>query len=230
MKRLIGKYLLLAVLLLIPVAGWGQKRFYTKSYRIRDFQSKTTKIVLGGSEDFNRALRLEVTSLWTISPYEFCTPAEYEKQKTNPDNWFLLPETSKGILFLTLSKGGKESDPDVLKQPLTLLSLPIGGEQDSSGIEVLYLPAFISMVQDYTEAALNSDLAIYLGIRAIKKRMPKGYTLYTNPVDAASAFRSMEPDAAVQITISPTGEADAKPRYTMRFGTSSYQLYYFAKR
>ena len=100
MKRPTGKILIVFALLMLPILAWGQKRIYTKSFRLQDFKSKTTRVVLSGSPEFNQALRENITSLWTISPYEFCSQAEFEKQKNNPDMCFLYPESKRGRLTL----------------------------------------------------------------------------------------------------------------------------------
>ena len=168
MKNVLGKFLLLAVLLSAALPSWGQKRIYTKGYKIQDFKSK------------------EVTSLWTISPYEFCTQAQYEKQKTSPDNYFLHVEAVKGFIYLTLSKGGKNEDKDALNKPFTIVSVPIAGDRDKSGRECIFMPAYISMIQDYTEAAMDSESVAYSGIRAIRKHRPGGTTVRP-PVHSRSA-------------------------------------------
>ena len=181
MKRPIGKIIFLLFLLLLPLASWGQKRIYTKSYRMQDFKSKTTRVVLPGPPEFDQALRESITSLWTISPYEFCTKAQFEKQKSNPDLCFLYTETNRGIVYLTLAKGGKTNDTNPLKRPLEIISVPIAGERDSSGQELLYMPVFISIVQDYTDAAMESETAAYSGIGVITHGIPHGITIYTDP-------------------------------------------------
>lgn len=229
MKQSIGKYLLLAFLLLIPLSGWAQKRIYTRSYQIQDFKSKTTKVVLGGSRTFNASLRQEVTTFWTASPYEFCTRDEYERQKNNPDCYFLHPEVSKGIIYLTLSRGGKANATDAQKLPITVISLPVAGDGDDSGRELTYMPAFISILQDYVEAAVNSEFVAYAGLGAICKRKPKGLKVYTGAEEAEEAFISQYTDSAAQILITPDGKPKSKPRYRLLVDTSSYTLYRYAK-
>ena len=114
MKRSIGKYLLLFIFLLNSVSGWGQLRLYTRKYLIQDFMSKPTKVVLSGSREFRSSLRQEITALWTITPYEFCSQAEFNKQKDNSDCYFLHTEVNKGIVFLTLSRQGNKNDNALL--------------------------------------------------------------------------------------------------------------------
>lgn len=229
MKRLPGKILLSAAVLLLSLSVWGQKRIYTRSFMIQDFKSKTTKVVLDESNAFNAALRQEITSLWTVSPYEFCTKAEYDKQKNSPDCYFLHAETEKDIVFLTLSRGGKEDDADALKRPVTVLSIPVSGTRDTSGRSSVYMPAFISLMQDFTEAAMNSEMVAYQGLKAIKTKAPKDLRIYTDPDEAADAFLSNYEGSAVQLIISADGSSAGKPRYKMVIGTSGYELYSYGK-
>lgn len=229
MKRFATKLLISAALLLLCLNGWSQKKLYTRSFMIQDFKSKTTKVVLSGSAELNASLRAEITSFWTITPYEFCSKAEYDKQRNSPDYYFLHPETNKGIVYLTLSRGGKEGDQDALKLPVTLVSLPISGENDNSGRERIYMPAFISLLQDFTESALQSEYVAYTGLRAICKRKPKTTTVITGADEADEAFISQFTDSAVELIISPDGNPKSKPRYHMVIDTSTYQLYSYAK-
>ena len=226
MKKAFGKFLLVLVLVATALPSWGQKRIYTKGYKMQDFRSKTTKIVLDAGP-MGRSIRQEVTSLWTISPYEFCTPEQYEKQKTSPDYYFLHTETSRGIICLTLEKGGKPEDPNDLKKPFTVVSLPISGEQDQSGRVYIYMPAYISVIQDYTDAAINSETVAYTGVKAICRGVPRGVRVVKDPAEADKAFSEHTPETAVRVTVTPTGDPSAKPRYHLTFGTEDYRLYSF---
>lgn len=226
MKKAFGKFLLVLVLVATALPSWGQKRIYTKGYKMQDFRSKTTKIVLDAGP-MGRSIRQEVTSLWAISPYEFCTPEQYEKQKTSPDYYFLHTETSRGIICLTLEKGGKPEDPNDLKKPFTVVSLPISGEQDQSGRVYIYMPAYISVIQDYTDAAINSETVAYTGVKAICRGVPRGVRVVKDPAEADKAFSEHTPETAVRVTVTPTGDPSAKPRYHLTFGTEDYRLYSF---
>ena len=229
MKHFLKKLLLLAAVLLVPVSGWGQKRIYTKSVQIQDFKSKTTKVVLDGSPALKASLRQEITSFWTISPYEFCTRSEYEKQKNSPDCYFLHPEVSKGIICLTLSRGGNSSATDAHKLPVTVVALPIAGENDPGGYETVYMPAYITMPQDFVESALSCEYAAYTGIRTICTRRSRNTKVITDPAEAAEAFASQQPDSASQVVITPDGNPKSKPRFTMVIDSSTYALYSYAK-
>lgn len=229
MKHFLKKLLLLSAILLVPLSGWGQKRIYTKSFQIQDFKSKTTKVVLDGAPALKASLRQEVTSFWTVSPYEFCTLAEYQKQKDSPDCYFLYTEVNKGIIFLTLSRGGDSSATDALKLPVTVISVPIAGVNDPDGYETVYMPAYITMLQDFVESALTSEYAAYTGLRAICTRKSKDTKVITEPAEAAAAFMSQEPQSACRIIITPDGDPKSKPRFTLVIDTSTYELYSYAK-
>ena len=154
---------------------------------------------------------------------------QYEKQKNNPDICFLCIEKSRGIVFLTLSKGGRSDDPNALKRPLEIISLPIAGENDPSGQELIYMPAFISIIQDYTEAAMDSETAAYSGLKAIARGVPRGVKVYSAPDEARRVFSGQLPDSAVQILISPDGTTSSKPRHKLTFDTRDYCLYSYSK-
>lgn len=230
MKQSMRKFFLFAVLLLNTTAGWGQLRIFTRSYMIQDFKSKPTKVVLDGTPEINAALRQEITILWAITPYEFCSPADYKKQKNNSDCYFLHTETDKGIIYLTIARGGKKGDDDALKRPVTLVSLPIGGENDGSGRASLYMPAFVSILQDYAEEALNSEYVAYKGLKASKLRIPPGYRVFKKPAEADKAFLDHFENGVSNIVISPDGNPKAKHRYELSVGTSDYRLYRYVKR
>lgn len=226
MKKALGYFLSVLVLVAVSVPLQGQKRIYTKGYKMQDFRSKTTKIVLDAGP-MGRSIRQEVTSLWTISPYEFCTPEQYEKQKGSSDYYFLHTETTRGIIHLTLDKGGKPDDSNDLKKPFTVVSVPISGEQDQSGRVYIYMPAFISAIQDYTDAAINSETAAYTGLKAICRAVPRGVKVVKDPAEADEAFAERAPQTAVQVVITPSGDPSDKPRYHFTFGTEDYRLYSF---
>ena len=160
------------------------------------------------------ALREDATSLWTLSPYEFCDEQDYEKGKES-DGYFLFPRTSKGLIFLSLQKSGAN--------PLTLISIPVCGEKDFSTLT--YMSAFLSIIQDYVEAAIGSEFKAYFGLKSTCKFLPWGKKVYKDPSDAAKSFHSSDPDAAVQVIITPDGNPKSKPRHKYVFGAAEYELY-----
>ncbi|MBQ7623316.1 MAG: hypothetical protein IJS66_06230 [Bacteroidales bacterium] len=216
-------------LLMLPASLSAQKKVYTKSMRMQDFKSRTTMVVLSGPAIRDAALRAEVTSRWSVSPYAFCTPAEYEKLKSDPERYFLHTQKERGVLFLTLSKGGDPDSEDTMKKPLDIVSMPFCGEFDESGREAVYLPAYLSILQDFVEAALDSETKAYMGLKGITRKLPKRWKLYEFPDEADRAFKDREPHSAVTVIISPDGAGASKPRYKMTIDTEDYSLYHYGK-
>ena len=219
--------LLLAIALLIPAGVSAQKKIYTRSYRLQDLNTCTTRIVLDGPDALVASMRDDVTSIWSISPYEFCSPEEYEQQKKNPSLYFLHPVTDKGIVYLEYCKGGDEKSTDPLNTPMSIISFPVCGEHDESSLS--YLPAFLSIIQDYAEAATNSEAAAYLGIETVKRSRPRGLKVCKQPDECMRAFIAGDPLLAVQVVITPDGSESGKPRHTIVFNAESFDLYSYKK-
>lgn len=233
MTKQIGHILLIFALLVIPVSSQAQKKIYTRSFRIQDFRSRTTLVVTGAlpglewSGELDETLMEDVTSLWDVSPYEFISATEYEARKSDPSSYFLIPVVDKGIVYLSLLKGGKDKDPDSLKHPMKLASVPVAGEKAKA--TVTYMPAFVSMVQDYIEAAIESEWVAYFGLGSIAKARPAGTRVYKDPLEAAKVFHSGDDGAAIRLAITPDGNPKSRPRHNMTFGAASYRLYSYSK-
>ena len=169
MKRIFSILGIVIVLALCaPLCVSGQAKINTKKVKIADLPTRTTKVVLGQGGIMDSALRDEVSARWRISPYEFCTVEEYNSLKENPDYYFLLIARSdekeyKGMLTLTLMKGGKAKAEDLQKRPVDVASLPISSADFPSGREVVFLPALVDIIQDYVTRAMKSDGAGYSG-------------------------------------------------------------------
>ena len=160
--------ILVAFAMLAPVALHGQAKVSTKKLKIADLATRTTKVVLGSGGMMDSALRDEVAARWRISPYEFCTVQEYNSLKEDPGYYFLLVARSdekkyRGLLTLTLMKGGKPKAEDPQKRPVDVASLPLCAADFPSGREVVFLPAMLDILQDYVAKAMRSDGAGYSG-------------------------------------------------------------------
>ncbi|MBO4341192.1 MAG: hypothetical protein J5835_07180 [Bacteroidales bacterium] len=162
-------FLTLSVLLAAAVTLAAQGRVSTRKYIISDFSDKITKVVLTGSNVLDGSIRQEVVNSWTLSPFEFCTPAEFEKLKKSPDYYFLLSaaaqfkgEIAPSIVFLTLVKGGPEAAEGTAGMH-EVISLPVCPSGLSSGRDLVYLGAIVKAIQTFTEAAMRSEKVAYLG-------------------------------------------------------------------
>ena len=172
--------LLLAFSLLTEADAAAQAQIKTRKVRISDFTTKTTKVVLRGEDPLSSAIVSEITSRWRISPYEFCTIEEYEKQKSNSDYYFLTltggrspKEGDSGILALSLVKGGSEQNPDPAKESMTIVTFPLASAENSSGRELALLPAAIDIIQEFTSRAMLSDKDAYSNLTTYSTKFSK---------------------------------------------------------
>ena len=162
------RVILTMALILCGLVLMAQGRVSTRKYILNDFQDKITKVVLPGSDLLDGALRQEVVTNWTISPFEFCTLAEFEKLKKSADYYFLLAgsvqfkgEAMPSLVFLTLVKGGPEAGEGTTGMH-EVISLPLCAAGISTGRELVYLGALVEAVQTFTEAAMESEKTAYM--------------------------------------------------------------------
>ena len=164
------KALAIMISVLLPALAWGQAQINTKKVKIGDFTQKTTKVVLSGNEFMDSVFKDEVTSRWRISPYEFCTLEEFNGMKSSDEYYFLIitngqfkKDQSPTLQFLTLVKGGKGSEKGI-DGMLEVVSMPIAAAQFPSGREIVFLPAFIDIMQGYTLDSMEKDSKAYGGL------------------------------------------------------------------
>ena len=160
MKRIIITF----IAAMLCLTAWGQAQINTKSVKISDFTQKTTKIVLTGNSFFDASLKDEITAVWSISPYEFCTLEEFETLKTDDRFYFLLSTKGKfkdekeaGLQFFTLVKGGKDAEKGINKM-LEIVSLPFAAADNPSGREHIFLRAFRGSLVCCTEGLALDEL------------------------------------------------------------------------
>ena len=258
------KYLLITVALLWTLLLGAQGKVSTRKYLLSDFTDQITKVVLPGNGILECALRQEVTDRWTASPFEFCTLEEFEKLKTSVDYYFLIPaegrfkdETTPGILFLTLVKGGAQDEGI---DPMTeIISLPLTSAGAGNGRELVYLPALVEAVQSYTLAAMQSEKTAYLGyaffnenyvrkghIKRIymskddlsSKLTEKDLLRYVDPADfilceedvADEIFNAGTYGTLVGFVVAPENPEDGSYSYQMLIEADTHTLYYIHRR
>lgn len=146
---------------------WGQGKVSTRKYILNDFSDKITQVVLSGNEVLDSGLRQEIVNYWTLSPYEFCTLAEFEERKAQDLYYFLIPAQSRfkgeeepGVLFLTLVKGGPDASEGI-KEMHEIISLPLMAAMGGSGRELVYLGPIIQAIQEFTQDAMQSEKTAY---------------------------------------------------------------------
>ena len=246
---------LIFVLALLPLLCFGQGKVYTKSKRLSDFSSHTTKVVLSGNQTLDAALREAVYSRWRLSPYEFCT--EYDE--SDASSYYLRCEAGSsrsgfdtGVAYLALSKGGDRKNRESLDAGFDVISIPFVPERSSAGREYLYTPALIGVLQMYVEDAIGGKT-----IGGLKGRNPGLFGRNSRPVrisydDVASGVNqsvmlkykdafSIESSASVDEAFADGGEdylvgfvvAPVNPQfggvsYQMVLDPYTHELFYFS--
>jgi hypothetical protein len=196
MKRI----LTLLAALIIPLAALAQAQITTKKIKISDFPEKTTKVVLTGNALYDAVLKEEIAARWRIAPYEFCTLEEFNDLKGKDNHYFLITtkgqyktENEPGLQFLTLVKGGKAAEGGI-DEMLEIVSLPIASAEDPSGRELTFLPAFITILQQYTQDSMANDLNAYIGLSNYTKDLAS-----TKDMTVMIAQEDLDPNMSVQV-------------------------------
>ena len=157
----------LALTLLTAFSAAGQAHIFTKKYKLADFTSKVTKVVLPGNDFQDALLREEVMRRWTLSPYEFCTQDEFARLRTDDNYYFLAilsgqfrKETAPGIEMISVLKGGVAEINDMFE----VVSLPLASAEAPTGRESIYFGPLLNVIQNQIRRAMDSDVRGYLGI------------------------------------------------------------------
>ena len=228
MKALLQRFFLFLVLSSACLPAQAQQ-MYTRKARLADFPTRTLKVVAGGNSFLELSLKEEISSRWRVSPFEFCTVGEYESLKEDNGYYFLHLGTEEGIAFLILSKGGKEDESDNLKKPFEVVRIPIASIGDPSGRELMYMGAFIDIVQAFAEEAMISDQAAYSGLSWYNSRKLTGMRVHVNSEDVDTIFQEGTPGAVVGIVIAPTAISFRSYCYKMLISAETHELYYYGR-
>lgn len=258
MKRI----LILIAAVLLPVFAAAQAQINTKKVKIGDFTQKTTKIVLTGNMFYDSSLEDEIVARWRVTPYEFCTLEEFEELKGSEEYYFLLTtkgqfrkEAEPGLQFLTLVKGGAGTEGGI-NDMLEVVSLPIASAEEPSGREIVFLPAFLDIIQNYALDSMEKDSNAYAGLSnySLNLRKTKGLPIAFKQEDLSSEVtdevRQLTFDDLISVTDEDNADrlmsegsdrtvvsyiavpTDAVPGsycYKMLIDNHTHMLYYFKK-
>ena len=245
MKRLI----LFFTLLCVSAALFAQGKVTTRKHLFADFSDKITKVVMSGNEILDGALRQEVVDLWTLSPFEFCSMSEYESLKKSDTYYFLLitagqakGEEEPMVRFLTLEKGGAEKGDNIALRT-EVISLPLCPMDGGSGRELVFLPALVKGVQEFTAEAMASEKAAYSGMAWFNERFDrkgaiKRIYLAKEDISASVSVKEREKYMDEDIILCDEDEADKAytdktyntlVSYTVSAGTWSYKMLFEAE-
>ena len=154
----------------MPLLASAQAQIDTKKMKIEDFTEKTTKVVLTGNLFFDQLFKDEIQNRWRISPFEFCSMAEFEKIKTDDSYYFLMmvkeqfrKESEPGLAVLSVMKGGEAASRG-LNRMLDVVTVPLMSAENPSGREFVLLPALIDILQEHILLSMERDIAAYSGL------------------------------------------------------------------
>ena len=223
-------HLFLTLLLLVAaLPASGQGKMYTRKMRLADFPTKTTKIVLEGNSFLELALREEIAVHWRISPYEFCDMEEYGRIRSSSSYYFLTLAQEEGLAYLILEKGGKPDEKDQLKKPFEVVRMPIASVDNPTGRELVFMGAFLDIIQRFTEEAMVSDKVAYAGLESANRIHLRGRTVYLDPDAGDEAYLRDEPGALLSITIAPDEPGPKTVCYKILISADTRELLSFER-
>ena len=251
------KILLIIALAIASVSAFAQAQIDTKKVKIGDFTEKVTKVVLTGNALYDGVLQDEIAARWRISPYEFCTLEEFNSLKDSDKYYFLITtkgqfkkEVEPSLQFLTLVKGGSKATKG-FGEMLEIVSMPIASAEDPSGRELVFLPAFLTIIQKYTLDSIDNDYNAYIGLGNYTSNISKSSEMdiifseddLESSVEegACERFTVTDEDSADEFIIKNTPKtlvsyvaAPANPVngsfcYKMLIDTQAHRLYYYKR-
>lgn len=211
------KLIILFAALIMPLMAGAQAQITTKKVKLEDFTQKITKIVLNGNPFYDTSLKEEIAARWRISPYEFCTLEEFNRLKGSDKYYFLMlaqgqfrKETAPGLQFLSLVKGGQGADKGI-DEMLEVVSLPFASAEYPTGRELVFLPALLDIIQNYTLQAMENDFNAYGGLSNTVQKLSKssGMTIVFSEDDLNSMVSKAVTDQLFDNTMILTDEDDA---------------------
>ena len=211
------KLIILFTALIMPLMAGAQAQITTKKVKIEDFTQKVTKVVLNGNPFYDTSFKDEVAARWGISPYEFCTLEEFETLKGNDSYYFLIltqgqfrKETAPGLQFISLVKGGEGADKGIGSM-LEVVSLPFASAEYPSGRELIFIPAFLDIIQNHTLEAMENDFNAYGGLSNTAQKLEKAgnMTIVISEDDLNSLVTETMPAEALEEDMLITDEDEA---------------------
>lgn len=253
------KLIILITALIMPLMAGAQAQITTKKVKIEDFTQKVTKVVLNGNPFYDTSFKDEVAARWRISPYEFCTLEEFEGLKGNDSYYFLIltqgqfrKETAPGLQFISLVKGGQGADKGI-GDMLEVVSLPFASAEYPSGRELIFLPAFLDIIQNHTLEAMENDFNAYGGLSNTAQKLGKAGNIdiviseddlnslvseemtdsegmiITDEDDADSYMLDEVSGTLVSYVVAPSEPVKGSFCYKMLIDAQTHELYYYRK-
>ena len=252
------KIMILMMAAMMPVIAGAQAQIDTKKVKIADFPEKVTKIVLTGSDFFDRALQDDVAATWRVSPYEFCTIEEFEALKADENFYFLITtndqfrrEDSPGIQFMSLVKGGKGAEKGI-SEMFEVVSMPVASAEDPSGREYTFLAAFLDIIQKHVLMSIESDITGYAGLTnhtdniqdckgmrivfseddlsgQVDRNLFDEDMVITDEDEADEIMSDREAETLVSLVVAPSSGKSGSYCFKMLVNAETHELFYFRR-
>lgn len=226
---MIKKYFFVAILLLSSIMADAQLKLYSRRMQLEDFSSQTLKVVVTSQSLLELTLKEEVQSRWTLSPFEFCDLQYYESERQNYGQYFLRFTRDAGLVFLEVTKSGKEDDPEMLKRGFDVVKIPVAAEGSSTGQEFQFMGAFLDLLQNFMSEAMTSEKVAYVGLSGMNSVSLDGKTIYLDAQSADAAMQDGTVDAVAGLCIVPSAVTFNSFCYKMLVTADTHQLLYFSK-
>lgn len=242
----------------LALCAFAQAQITTRREKISDFPSKITKVVLTGNDFHDIAIKAAVKSVWTISPFEFCSLDEFNALKKDANYYFLLlvkvqrkKESAPGISYFTLVKG--TPDAETIDDMMELSNIPVCPADFPNGKEGSFMPALLDIMQKCVEKSMTSAFS---GIGSIMQNITKtaGMNLIFDEADLApqinekyktakfgakvlagdddltmEAMDGAASNTAVGYVIAPMDNESASSYFLMLINAETHELYYYKK-
>lgn len=147
------------------IKQFENEKLESRRVYVGDIPSRVTKVVLSKDNSFPDLLfKNAVEKGWYLTPFEYCTYAEFEKIKCDTNYYFLLridKMDKKGedpsMEFITYVKGGPKAEEGIGKMT-ELISLPIYPGEDKNGRIFSYLPTYMNIIQEYLQNVSEGEI------------------------------------------------------------------------
>ena len=256
------KFLILIMAAMLPILASGQAQITTKKAKIADFPNKVTKVVLPGNAFYDGAFQEVISSRWRVSPFEFCSLNEFDKLKGSDQYYFMMltqgqfkNENEPGLQFITLIKGGADAAKGI-DSMLEVVTVPFAAADFPSGRELIYLPALIDIIQNYTMSSIEKDFSNLGGLSAYATNLTKANKMeivfaeddlsdeiteadkaamaeknisITDPEEVDALADGKGSNTLVSYTVAPEEPVAGSFCYKMLIDTNTHELYYFRK-
>jgi len=134
---------------------------------------------------------------WYISPFEFITIEQFEKEKTDSSMFFLIRadrnsgwKEDSGLEYLSFRKGDPDATED-LSEMEEIITLPLSPVDDEEGRALSYIPSYIAIIQRHIEKVMEKNINAYLGMSVYND-------IFSSGSYSTALFR--ESDFAINIT------------------------------